>query len=55
MAEVEKLAQRAHKLGSAPTVAVVKIAPDDAGREVPIREGAYNKARLRVALGLSAD
>jgi len=55
MAEVERLAARAHQVGAAPTVAVVKIAPEDAERVVPVREGAYNKARLRVALGLSAD
>jgi thiamine pyrophosphate-dependent acetolactate synthase large subunit-like protein len=55
LAEVEDLALRAHKVGTAPTVAVVKISRHDPGRVVPVREGAYNKARLRVALGLSAD
>ena len=55
LAEVEDLAQRAHGVGQSPTVAVVKISRDDAGRVVPLREGAYNKSRLRVALGLSAD
>jgi thiamine pyrophosphate-dependent acetolactate synthase large subunit-like protein len=54
-AELKQLAQRANSLGSAPTVAVIKISPEDAGRLVPIRDGAYNKSRLRVALGLSAD
>jgi len=54
-AQLEKLAGRANTLGSAPTVAVIKISPEDAGRVVPIREGAYNKSRLRVALGLTAD
>jgi hypothetical protein len=34
---------------------VLKISRDDPGRVVPIREGAHNKSRLRVALGLSAD
>ena len=55
LADVKLLAQRANALGRAPTVAVFKISPEDAGRVVPIREGAYNKSRLRVALGLSAD
>lgn len=55
LAEVEELAQRAHKVSEAPCVAVVKISREDPGRVVPIREGAYNKARLRVALGLTAD
>ena len=55
LAQVEELARRAHKVGEAPCVAVLKISRDDPGRVVPIREGAHNKARLRVALGLSAD
>jgi thiamine pyrophosphate-dependent acetolactate synthase large subunit-like protein len=55
LAEVEELAQRAHKVAEAPCVAVVKISRDDPGRVVPLRDGAHNKARLRVALGLSAD
>lgn len=55
LAQVEDLAQRAHKVAEAPCVAVVKISRDDPGRVMPVREGAYNKARLRLALGLSAD
>jgi len=55
LAEIEEVAQRAHRVAETPCVAVVKIARDDAGRVVPIREGAHNKSRLRVALGLSAD
>jgi thiamine pyrophosphate-dependent acetolactate synthase large subunit-like protein len=55
LAEVEDLALRAHRVAEAPCVAVVKISREDPGRVVPIREGAYNKSRLRVALGLSAD
>lgn len=55
LAEVGTLAARAHALGQEPCVAVVKIAPQDAPRVVPVREGAYNKSRFRVALGLSAD
>lgn len=55
LAEVEDLALRAHRVAEAPCVAVLKISRDDPGRVVPVREGAYNKSRLRVALGLSAD
>lgn len=55
LAEVKALAARAHTVGKAPGVAVIKIAPEEAPRVVPVREGAYNKARLRVALGLSPD
>ena len=55
LADVEKLAERANTVGSAPTVAVIKIAREEAPRVVPVREGAYNKSRLRVALGLNAD
>ncbi len=55
LAEVKTLAVRAHAVGKAPSVAVVKIAREDAPRVVPVREGAYNKSRFRVALGLSPD
>ncbi len=55
MAEVETLAQRVNTVGTAPTLAVVKIGQQDAPRVIPLRDGAHNKARLRVALGLSAD
>jgi thiamine pyrophosphate-dependent acetolactate synthase large subunit-like protein len=55
LAEVGTLAARAHAVGKEPSVAVVKITREDAPRVVPVREGAYNKSRLRVALGLSAD
>lgn len=55
LAQVEDLALRARQIAETPCVAVIKISRDDPGRVVPIREGAYNKVRLRVALGLSAD
>lgn len=54
-AEVEALAARAHRVNEGPTVAILKVAPGEDTRVIPVREGAYNKARLRVALGLSAD
>lgn len=55
MAGVEALAGRAHRLGQGPSVAVLKVAAGEDERVIPVREGAYNKSRLRVALGLSAD
>ena len=55
MAEVENLARQLHRVGTAPRVAILKIAAGGDDRVIPIREGAYNKSRLRVALGLSAD
>jgi thiamine pyrophosphate-dependent acetolactate synthase large subunit-like protein len=55
VAEVATLAERAHRLGEAPAVAILKVAPGEDPRVLPTREGAYNKARLRLALGLPAD
>lgn len=55
MAGVDQLAGRANRIGTGPAVAVVKIDTADAPRVIPIREGAYNKARFRTALGLSVD
>ncbi len=34
---------------------VVKIAMHDEVRALPIRDGAHNRARMRLALGLSVD
>ncbi|MFZ4809022.1 MAG: thiamine pyrophosphate-dependent enzyme [Hyphomicrobiaceae bacterium] len=55
MDEVAALAKRAGTLGTAPTVAIVKIDTADAPRVIPVREGAYNKSRFRRAIGLPAD
>jgi thiamine pyrophosphate-dependent acetolactate synthase large subunit-like protein len=55
MAEVGKLAARAHRIGRAPTLAVIKVAPGEADKVVPLRDGGHNRARLRLALGLSVD
>lgn len=38
-----------------PHVAVIKIAPTEHPRLVPLRDGAHAKARTRLALGLPAD
>lgn len=53
--ELDTLARRIHDPRKGLTVAVVKISTMPVERALPIREGAHNKARLRVALGLSAD
>jgi thiamine pyrophosphate-dependent acetolactate synthase large subunit-like protein len=54
-AEVDALAARLHRADGGPQVAVVKIAARDTNRSIALREGAYNKVRMRLALGLSAD
>ena len=55
MAGVEELAKRLHRVGDGPQVAVLKVARTETQKTLAIREGAHNKARLRLALGLSAD
>lgn len=54
-AGLESLAARLHRVGDGPLAAVVKIASGSPPKVIPVREGAYNKVRLRLALGLSAD
>jgi thiamine pyrophosphate-dependent acetolactate synthase large subunit-like protein len=55
MADVGRLTARAHTIAEGPHVAVVKIATSDHPRVIPIRDGAYTRARFRLALGLTAD
>jgi thiamine pyrophosphate-dependent acetolactate synthase large subunit-like protein len=55
LAEVDALAGDVARGAKGPVVAVVKIAPTEAPRVIPIRDGAYNKGRFRRALGLPAD
>ncbi|MDP3175643.1 MAG: thiamine pyrophosphate-dependent enzyme [Phenylobacterium sp.] len=55
MAEVETLALRAHSVRTETAVAVIKIDGGDAPRVIPLRDGAVNRGRLRLALGLSID
>lgn len=55
MAEVESLGQRLHDFGEGPCVAVVKIAAGNKPKVMALRDGAVNKGRLRMALGLSAE
>ena len=54
-AELARLIQPLHRANSGTIVAVVKIAMTDEVRALPIRDGAHNRARLRLALGLSVD
>lgn len=55
MAGVEALAGSLHRSGDGPRVAVLKVARTPTEKTLAIREGAYNKARMRLALGLPAD
>ena len=45
-------ALRAHRIGNAPAFAVAKIAPSDAARVLPSRDGAFIKTRMRQSFGL---
>ncbi|WP_458757005.1 thiamine pyrophosphate-dependent enzyme [Afipia sp. TerB] len=54
-ADFDKLTKRAHAIAEGPHVAVVKIATTDHPRVIPVRDGAYTRARFRLALGLTAD
>jgi thiamine pyrophosphate-dependent acetolactate synthase large subunit-like protein len=55
MADVDRLAARAHSVADSPHVAVVKISTQEYQRVIPVRDGAYARARTRLALGLTAD
>jgi len=55
MERVDALAQDVHKVGAGPRIAVLKVARTSTKKTLAIREGAYIKARLRMALGLSVD
>ena len=55
MEEVEVLAARLHHLGAGPSVAVVKIAAGNKPKVMALRDGAINKGRFRVALGLPPE
>ncbi len=54
-AQVAQLIGPLHDAKSGTMVAVVKIAMTDEVRALPIRDGAHNRARMRLALGLSVD
>lgn len=53
-AGLASLAERIHRPGNGPLVAVVKIDPAEEPRALPSREGAFIKGRFRQALGLPA-
>ena len=52
---LEDFASRFPATAAGPHVAVIKIAPTEHPRLVPLRDGAHAKARTRLALGLPAD
>ena len=54
-AQLMQLIKPLHRADSGTMVAVVKVAMTDEVRALPIRDGAYNRARMRLALGLSVD
>ena len=54
-AELAQLIGPLHRADSGTMVTVVKIAMTDEVRALPIRDGAHNRARMRLALGLSVD
>jgi thiamine pyrophosphate-dependent acetolactate synthase large subunit-like protein len=49
---LDDFAARVRRVGNAPAVAVVKIAPSDAQKVLPSRDGALIKTRMRGALGV---
>lgn len=55
MAGVDNLADQIHGVGEGPRVAVLKVGRTPTKKTLAIREGAYNKARLRLALGVPVD
>ena len=54
-AALAKLLKPLHRADSGPMVAVIKIKMAEMERAIALRDGAYNKVRMRMALGLSAD
>ena len=55
MAGVDRIAATVHSLADGPRVTVIKVARTPTEKTLAIREGAHNKARMRLALGLPAD
>lgn len=55
MAEAEALAPRLARPGGGPLFATVKVAAASHPRVMPARDGAYLKARFRLALGLPVE
>jgi thiamine pyrophosphate-dependent acetolactate synthase large subunit-like protein len=46
-------AERVHRIGNAPAVAVAKIGPSDAAKVLPSRDGAWLRARMRASFGFA--
>ena len=54
-AALTKLLAPLHRAASGPMVVVIKIKMAEMERAIALRDGAYNKVRMRMALGLPAD
>ncbi|MEM8811131.1 MAG: thiamine pyrophosphate-dependent enzyme [Pseudomonadota bacterium] len=52
---VENLSGRLHLYSGGPRVAVLKVGAAPSGKTLVVRDGAYNKGRLREALNLPPD
>jgi thiamine pyrophosphate-dependent acetolactate synthase large subunit-like protein len=51
-AGISSFAERVHRIGGAPALAVAKIAPSNATKVLPSRDGAWLRARMRASFGL---
>ena len=51
-AALADFAERVHRIGDAPAVAVAKIAPGNRRKVLPSRDGAWLRARMRASFGL---
>ncbi|MEM1050117.1 MAG: thiamine pyrophosphate-dependent enzyme [Pseudomonadota bacterium] len=54
-AGLDRLAETLHTIAGGPRVAVLKVARTESAKVLVTRDGAHNKARFRLALGLPAD
>jgi thiamine pyrophosphate-dependent acetolactate synthase large subunit-like protein len=50
---VQVFSERAHRVGNAPALAVARIAPSNAPKVLPSRDGAWLRARMRASFGLA--
>jgi thiamine pyrophosphate-dependent acetolactate synthase large subunit-like protein len=52
--DVEAFGLRARRVGNIPSIGIAKVSAAEHARVLPTRDGAYLRARFRVALGLPA-
>jgi thiamine pyrophosphate-dependent acetolactate synthase large subunit-like protein len=50
---LSSFAERVHRTGNAPALAVAKIAPSTAAKVLPTRDGTWLRARMRASFGLA--